>query len=57
MASYTVYRGSFLCHTCKEEVGTLRLYAETYEVTWMCRDKHLSRVILKKKKRDYEREE
>lgn len=54
MASYTVYPGKFLCHTCKMEVGTLRLYPETKEATWMCKDKHLSRVsFAKRKKKDY----
>ncbi len=58
MASYTIYRGKFLCHTCKEEVGTLRLYPETKEVTWMCKEKHLSKVSFAKRKRsDFEREE
>lgn len=58
MASYTVYGGQFICHECKAEVKTLRLYAETQEATWMCKDKHLSRVsFAKKKKKDYERKE
>jgi uncharacterized protein YlaI len=57
MANYTVYHGTFLCQECKAEVSTLRLYPSTYEMTWMCKDKHLSRVLVKKKKKDYEREE
>jgi hypothetical protein len=58
MAKYTVYEGKFVCHTCKCEVKTLRLYPETKEATWMCKDRHLSKVTFgKKKKRDYEREE
>lgn len=58
MASYTIYRGKFICQVCKEEVGTLRLYADTKEVTWMCKDKHLSKVSFGKRKRsDFEREE
>lgn len=58
MASYSVYHGKFPCHTCKTVVNTLRLYAETKEATWMCKDKHLSKVSFgKKKKKDYEREE
>ncbi len=57
MASYTVYQGKFICHTCKMTVNTLRLYAETKEATWMCKEKHLSSVsFAKRKKRDYERE-
>jgi hypothetical protein len=58
MASYTVYEGKFLCQVCKKEVGTLRLYANAMEATWMCKDKHLSKVsFATKKKKDYEREE
>lgn len=56
MASYTVYSGKFVCHTCKMEVPTLRLYADTKEATWMCKEKHLSKVsFAKRKKKDYER--
>jgi hypothetical protein len=50
MPSYTVYQGQFVCHTCKTEVKTLRLYAETKEMTWMCKDKHLSSVKFGKQK-------
>jgi hypothetical protein len=58
MPSFTVYHGKFLCHICKAEVGTLRLYAETKEMTWMCKEKHLSRVNLgKRKKSDFDGEE
>ena len=58
MPSFTVYQGTFLCHTCKTEVKTLRLYAETKEMTWMCKDKHLSRVNLgRRKKSDFDGEE
>jgi hypothetical protein len=57
MASYTIFPGKFQCHTCKGEVGTLRLYEATKVITWMCPSKHVSRVSLqtKKNKRDYER--
>ena len=57
---FTVYPGKFLCKTCKEEVLNMRLYRETGIATWMCTQKHLSRVQLffvgYKKKKDYERE-
>jgi hypothetical protein len=47
-----------LCHECKAEVGSLRLYAETKEMTWMCKDKHLSKVNLgRRKKKDFDGEE
>lgn len=58
MGRYTVYKGEFGCHTCKATVFSLRLYPETQEVTWMCKDKHLSKVsFATKKKKDYERKE
>ena len=50
MASYTVYHGKFVCHECKLEVTSLRLYAETKTMTWMCKDKHLSSVKFGKQK-------
>jgi hypothetical protein len=58
MANYTVYHGKFLCHTCKIEVTSLRLYPETKEMTWMCKEKHLSKVNLgRRKKKDFDGEE
>lgn len=56
MAKYTIYPGSFPCHTCKVEVKTVRSYPETKEITWMCAEKHVSVVNLstKKSKKDYE---
>lgn len=58
MAKYDVYQGQFPCHTCKQEVLTLRFYIEDKLLTWMCSEKHLSSVSLnvKKTKKDYERE-
>lgn len=57
MSNYVVYNGKFICHTCKSIVNTLRSYPATKELTWMCSNKHLSRVILAhKSKKDYERE-
>lgn len=57
MARYTVYPGKFPCHTCKVEVTSLRLYPEIKEMTWMCKEGHISKVSMaSKKKKDYERE-
>ena len=58
MAKYNIYSGSFVCHTCKAEVKTLRSYPSEKQLTWMCKDGHLSTVDLKtkKSKQDYERE-
>jgi hypothetical protein len=50
MSNFTVYQGQFLCHTCKAEVKTLRLYADTKEMTWMCKEKHISSVKFGKQK-------
>jgi hypothetical protein len=52
MASYTVYHGKFICHECKIEVTSLRLYAETKTMTWMCPSKHLSTVKFGKQKKN-----
>ena len=58
MANYTIYNGKWICHTCHIEVKTLRLYAETKTATWMCPEKHISKVNFStKRKKDYEREE
>jgi hypothetical protein len=58
---YTVYSGKFICKECKKEVLTMRMYPETGEGTWMCSDKHLTKVQIAqtryKKKKDYERKE
>jgi hypothetical protein len=52
---FSIYRGKFPCHTCKEEVTSLRLWKEELELTWMCSKKHISRSQIKMKKKDYER--
>ena len=53
---FSTYVGKFPCHTCKEEVTSIRLWKETLELTWMCSQKHLSKVGIIKTKKDYERE-
>jgi hypothetical protein len=53
---FSTYSGKFPCHTCKEEVKSLRLWRESLELTWMCSNKHLSRAGIRKTKKDYERE-
>ena len=50
MGNFTVYSGKFTCHTCKVNVNTARLYADTKLLTWMCKDKHLSSVKFGKQK-------
>ena len=53
---FSVFEGKFPCHTCKEEVTSLRLWYANNDLTWMCSKKHLSRAPLVKTKKDYERE-
>mgnify|MGYP003350276988 FL=1 len=53
---FKIFEGKFPCHTCKEEVLSLRLWLETADLTWMCSQKHMSKVKLLKTKKDYERE-
>lgn len=55
-SKFKSFVGKFPCHTCKEEVETLRLWKETYDLTWMCSKKHISKVQMIKTKKDYERE-
>lgn len=58
MAKYNIYHGEFKCQECGIKVTSLRFYAETKELTWMCPDKHMSLVSLKTKKtkKDYEQQ-
>lgn len=53
---FTVFSGKFLCKECNKNVTSARLWSASGDVTWMCSDKHLSRVGLipqKKKKKDF----
>jgi hypothetical protein len=57
---FSTFSGKFLCKTCKKEVLSMRVYTDTGMGTWMCADKHITRVQIYqvgyKKKKDYERE-
>jgi hypothetical protein len=46
VSRYTIFEGKFPCKTCKEEVKTMRVYADTGMSSWMCSQKHLSEVEL-----------
>jgi hypothetical protein len=50
---FIVFSGKFLCHTCKEEVKSLRLWIGTARTTWMCTQKHVSEVYLVRSKKDF----
>lgn len=52
---FVTFPGSFPCHTCKEEVSSVRLWKDTANLTWMCSKKHLTKVPLVITKKDYER--
>lgn len=56
MAKYNVYHGIFKCQQCGAEVTSLRSYPEIKELTWMCKDGHISKVSLnvKKSKKDFQ---
>lgn len=50
------FTGEFICKTCKEVSKSARFWYSTSEVSWICKDKHISKVGLKaekKKKRDF----
>lgn len=56
---FSIYSGKWPCKTCHEVVLTLRLWPESGDATWMCSNKHLSKVNLiptKKKKKDFKSE-
>jgi hypothetical protein len=46
MPRYSEYPGQFACQTCKEDVGLVRFYYSSFDLTWLCLNKHLSRVNL-----------
>lgn len=53
---FSIYPGKFPCKKCNQEVTSLRLWLDSGDLTWMCTEKHLSRVPLIITKKDYERE-
>ena len=52
---FRTFEGTFPCHTCKEDALSVRLWLDTANLTWMCSQKHITRVPLIVTKRDYER--
>ena len=46
MPNFSEYSGKFVCQECKQEVDNARFYIKTYDLTWMCIDKHLSKINL-----------
>jgi hypothetical protein len=59
MADFKIFPGKFPCKKCHEEVLSLRFWLESGDATWMCTNKHISKVNLmpqKKKKADFKSE-
>jgi cell division inhibitor SulA len=46
MRRYLEIPGSFNCHTCKLIVKNLRFYRSSLDITWLCENRHLSKVNL-----------
>ena len=53
--NFKVFPGKFPCKKCNEEVISLRLWKDSADLTWLCSQKHLSRVPLIMTKKDFER--
>lgn len=55
--TFSVYPGKWPCKKCGIEVALLRYWPETGDATWMCSEKHISKVNMippKKRKKDFE---
>lgn len=52
---FKVFSGKFPCKECNEEVKSLRLWVDSADLTWMCSQKHLSKVQLIVTRKDFER--
>lgn len=46
MSKYTAYQGIFFCQKCGVEVTKARFWKDTYDFTWMCDCKFVSKVNL-----------
>ncbi len=46
MSKFSVYDGTFLCQKCRGEVTKARFWRDTYDFTWMCSCKFVSKVNL-----------
>jgi hypothetical protein len=56
---FMVFPGKLFCKKCQEQVTSFRFWLESGDTTWMCTQKHISKVELKpkkKKKSDFENE-
>ena len=46
MAKFSVYEGIFTCQKCHSAVEKGRFWKDTYDFTWMCDCKYISKVNL-----------
>jgi hypothetical protein len=46
MPRYFEFPGKFHCHTCKAEVSVARFYFSSSDLTWLCINRHMSKVNL-----------
>ena len=46
MSKYSNYSGIFVCQKCKAEVPKARFWKDTFDLTWMCECKFVSKVNL-----------
>jgi hypothetical protein len=56
---FMVVQGQFICKTCKVECRAARFWYGSGEISWLCSEKHISKVGLKaekKKKKDFAHE-
>jgi hypothetical protein len=56
VSKYNIHPGQFKCQICEKEVTSLRHYIDDKLLTWMCSDKHVSKVSLdtRRKKKNYD---
>jgi hypothetical protein len=52
---FKIFFGKFPCKKCNEEVTSLRLWLDSADLTWLCSQKHLSKVPLIMTRKDFER--
>ncbi len=46
MAKFSVYNGIFTCHKCGAQVTKARFWRDTYDFTFMCDCKYVSKINL-----------
>ena len=44
--AFSKYNGQFICQKCKADVTVARFWRDTFDFTWMCECKYVSKVNL-----------